>query len=186
MEALEAACGIQVVVFDKTGTLTLGKLAVDSSAYYCQTDITWASTAQGIQSAVRALTASSLHPVSAAIHEYLSVLDPQGSVESLDVRVVPGKGVEADFGGMVVRGGSAAWADGEGTTDSGNHTVFVVSVASNPVSTTSQPAQHTNHYIDSKVHPNCVLHSFGFASPRRAGYRPGAHAPRHPSTRIER
>ncbi|KAG9093866.1 hypothetical protein FRC07_011405, partial [Ceratobasidium sp. 392] len=69
VEALESTCDVQVVVFDKTGTLTLGKLAVESSTYYPNASRSWSD--REIQGLVRALTASSTHPVSAAVHEHV-------------------------------------------------------------------------------------------------------------------
>lgn len=77
--------------------------------------------------------------MSAAVHEHVtaalaSVAIPR-SADAFDVRVVPGKGVEATVDGIVIRGGSAAWAAGSGIVkDLGDHTVFVVSVAADPVS----------------------------------------------------
>lgn len=124
------------MVFDKTGTLTLGKLSVESSKYYSQDTLPWLGTERGIQSLVRALTASSTHPVSAAVHEHLSTLaNASVQTEGLDVESIPGKGVQAIVDGVAIRGGSAVWAAGGGTVqDLGDHTVFVVSVATDPVS----------------------------------------------------
>jgi cation transport ATPase len=137
VEALESACDVEVVVFDKTGTLTLGKLAIESAAYYPQQGLqSGLTTERAVQELVRALTASSTHPVSAAVHEHVIAalgglgVDVCAELE-MEVRVVPGKGVEASVGGVLVRGGSAAWAGGE---DGGESTVFVVSVAVDEVS----------------------------------------------------
>jgi cation transport ATPase len=139
---LESAYDVQVVVFDKTGTLTLGKLNVESSTYYPQDGLRWLGTERGIQSVVRALTASSTHPVSAAVHEHvISALasTTENFSNAFDVRTVPGKGLEASVDGVVIRGGSAAWAAGGGVLqDLGDHTVFVMSVAMDPVSLSSQ------------------------------------------------
>lgn len=143
VEALENAHKVQVVVFDKTGTLTLGKLSVNSSAYFPQDKRLWLSTEEGIQRVVRALTDSSTHPVSAAVHEHIVAALASISTSSdavhipiksgrLDVRVVPGKGVEATVDGIVIRGGSAVWAASGPVQDLGDHTVFVVSVALDP------------------------------------------------------
>ncbi|CAE6526948.1 unnamed protein product [Rhizoctonia solani] len=134
VEALENACDVNVVVFDKTGTLTLGKLGVESSAYYPQTDITMANSEHEIQQIVRDLTASSTHPVATAIHGNLSTLFPPTEpvmIKGLDVRSVPGKGLEVALDGYIVRGGSADWAAGDGVNppSSNNHTLFVVSIA---------------------------------------------------------
>ncbi|CAE6532763.1 unnamed protein product, partial [Rhizoctonia solani] len=135
VEALESAYDVSVVVFDKTGTLTLGKLSVDSSKYYPQDTSPWLGTERGIQSVVRALTESSTHPVSAAVHEHVSTLAGGSSLhaDGLDVKSIPGKGVEVTVDGAVIRGGSAVWAAGGGTVkDLGDNTVFVVSVATDP------------------------------------------------------
>lgn len=137
VEALESTCDVEVVVFDKTGTLTLGKLAIESATYYPHQGWSQSSGERDIQELVRALTASSTHPVSAAVHEHVIAalgglgMDVCAQIEVGDVRVVPGKGVEAAIGGVVVRGGSAAWAGGE---DGGESTEFVVSVAVDDVS----------------------------------------------------
>ncbi|KAJ1307048.1 hypothetical protein OPQ81_008027 [Rhizoctonia solani] len=136
VEALESAYDVSVVVFDKTGTLTLGKLSVDSSKYYPQDAVSWLGTERGIQSVVRVLTGSSTHPVSAAVHEHivatLASVSPLHT-DALDVKSIPGKGLEVIIDGVVIRGGSALWAAGGGTVkDLGDHTVFVVSVATDP------------------------------------------------------
>jgi Cu2+-exporting ATPase len=138
VEALESAYDVSVVVFDKTGTLTLGKLSVEGSKYYPQETVPWLGTERGIQSVVRALTGSSTHPVSAAVHEHVMATLASASplhTDGLDVKSIPGKGVEATVDGIVIRGGSAVWAAGGGTVKNlGDHTVFVVSVATDPVS----------------------------------------------------
>ncbi|KAJ1303035.1 hypothetical protein OPQ81_011236 [Rhizoctonia solani] len=136
VDALDNACEVKAVVFDKTGTLTLGKLGVESSTYYCQSDIPWANSEQGIQKLVRDLTESSTHPVAVAIHGNLSALVPAtepAMFKAADVQSVPGKGLEVTADGYVLRGGSAAWAAGEGVAPPGSsdHTVFVVSIAPN-------------------------------------------------------
>ncbi|KAG9093519.1 hypothetical protein FRC06_011494 [Ceratobasidium sp. 370] len=134
VEALESTCDVEVIVFDKTGTLTLGKLAVESSTYYPNSSRRWLGTEKSILAVVRGLTASSTHPVSAAVHEYViaalgeSGLDVCAETEMGEVRVVPGKGVEAMVGGVMVRGGSIVWAGGDEKAEAEN-TVFVVSVA---------------------------------------------------------
>ncbi|CEL61605.1 Cu2+-exporting ATPase [Rhizoctonia solani AG-1 IB] len=136
VEALESAYDVSVVVFDKTGTLTLGKLSVEGSKYYPQETVPWLGTERGIQSVVRALTGSSTHPVSAAVHEHIMATLASASplhTDGLDVKSIPGKGVEATVDGIVIRGGSAVWAAGGGTVKNlGDHTVFVVSVATDP------------------------------------------------------
>ncbi|KAH7337314.1 E1-E2 ATPase-domain-containing protein [Rhizoctonia solani] len=134
VEALENACDVKVVVFDKTGTLTLGKLGVEGSTYYPQTDIAMAKSEHGIQELVRDLTSSSAHPVATAIHGNLSTLIPPAEsamIKDSDVRSIPGKGLEAALDGYLIRGGNAAWAAGDGVIPpaSSDHTVFVVSVA---------------------------------------------------------
>ncbi|CAE6463758.1 unnamed protein product [Rhizoctonia solani] len=136
VEALETACNVKVVVFDKTGTLTLGKLGIKSSTYHCQNDVPWANYDQGIQHAIRDLTASSTHPVALAVHEHLSGLAPStvpAMFKASDVKSVPGKGLEVTLDEYTIRGGNAAWAAGDNAvpSTSGDHTVFVVSVASN-------------------------------------------------------
>ncbi|QRV89142.1 heavy metal translocatin [Ceratobasidium sp. AG-Ba] len=123
VEALESTCDVEVVAFDKTGTLTLGKLAVESSSYE-----SWWKSEREIQLLVRALTASSTHPVSAAVHEHvIAALGADICAFDAEAKIVPGKGVEAVIDGVLVRGGSVAWA---GTDDQdGDSTVFVVSAS---------------------------------------------------------
>ncbi|CAE7070916.1 unnamed protein product [Rhizoctonia solani] len=133
VEALESAYGVSVVVFDKTGTLTLGKLSVDGSECFPQDMLPWLGTERGIQSVVRALTGSSTHPVSTAVHEHAVATLASASqfqTQGLDVKSVPGKDLEAVVDGVVIRGGRAAWATG--VQDMGDRTVFVVSVATDP------------------------------------------------------
>lgn len=101
-------------------------------------------TERDVQAVVRALTASSTHPVSAAVHEHVIAalaaesdavgVCPDGEVSGF--RAVAGKGIEATIGGLLVRGGSAVWAAGEvGEAGGvGDQTVFVVSVVADPVS----------------------------------------------------
>ncbi|KAG8780649.1 hypothetical protein FRC12_022737 [Ceratobasidium sp. 428] len=133
VEALESTCDVEVIVFDKTGTLTLGKLAVESAAYYPNSSRSWSGSERDIQGLVRALTASSTHPVSAAVHEH--VITALGESESGldicvgDVRAVPGKGVETTVDGVLVRGGSVVWAGGDGNEGEAESTMFVVSAA---------------------------------------------------------
>ncbi|CAE6481189.1 hypothetical protein ACGC1H_003485 [Rhizoctonia solani] len=135
VEALESAYDVSVVVFDKTGTLTLGKLSVDGSKYFAQNTLSWLSTERGIQTVVRALTGSSTHPVSTAVHEHVATIlgASPSPTDGLDVKSIPGKGLEAIVDGVAIRGGSAVWAAGGGTVQGlGDHTVFVVSVATDP------------------------------------------------------
>ncbi|KAF8603900.1 heavy metal translocatin, partial [Ceratobasidium sp. AG-I] len=151
VEALETACDVDIVVFDKTGTLTLGKLTVESSTYVPHA-VVGQGTEQGILAVVRALTASSTHPVSAAVHEHViaalgAEFDAVGVCADMEVsgfRAVAGKGVEATVGGVLVRGGSAVWAAGEGGVvgDAGDQTVFVVSVAADPAQLTFTRVAH--------------------------------------------
>ncbi|CAE7070896.1 unnamed protein product, partial [Rhizoctonia solani] len=90
-------------------------------------------TERGIQSVVRALTGSSTHPVSTAVHEHVVAALASASqfqTDGIDVKSVPGKGLETVVDGVLIRGGSAAWATG--VQDMGDRTVFVVSVATDP------------------------------------------------------
>ncbi|KAF8761470.1 Heavy metal translocatin [Rhizoctonia solani] len=86
VEALESAYDVSVVVFDKTGTLTLGKLDSERGS--------------GFDGFVT-------HPVSAAVHEHVVATLASASplqTDGLDVKSVPGKGVEATVDGVVIRG----------------------------------------------------------------------------------
>ncbi len=93
---LEELRNIDVLVMDKTGTLTEGKPKVDQ-IYFREQDKkdTWLSY-------INALAANSNHPLSKAISEYIS-----GSpLNLMDVKQIPGKGIEAKFGSNILRFGS--------------------------------------------------------------------------------
>ncbi|QRV74361.1 copper(2+) exporting ATPase [Ceratobasidium sp. AG-Ba] len=148
VEALESTCDVEVVAFDKTGTLTLGKLAVGSSSY----DPWWKSE-RDVQLLVRALTASSTHPVSAAVHEHvIAALGTDICGLDAEVKIVPGKGVETAVDGVLVRGGSVAWA---GTDDQeGDSTVFVVSASVDEAQTRFKRIAHFT--LSDRLRPDAV------------------------------
>ncbi len=91
--ALERLARVDVVVFDKTGTLTLGApepTNLDAHAPH-------------VLSLAAALASGSSHPLARA----LAAVAAPAAVS--DVREVPGYGIEARFGGKLVRMGRAAW-----------------------------------------------------------------------------
>ncbi|WP_083511437.1 heavy metal translocating P-type ATPase [Alicyclobacillus acidiphilus] len=101
-EHLELAHKVNTVVLDKTGTITAGKPSV--------IDV-WSAEAASEADLVRlaaALEAQSEHPLGRAIVEYAR---ERGGVwpEASEVRAVPGKGIEANIDGHVVRVGNRRW-----------------------------------------------------------------------------
>ncbi len=102
-DALERLATVDAVVFDKTGTLTLGKPELLDGDYSAD-DLALAAS----------LAAKSNHPLSAAITRSYS-----GDVSLLDVKELPGKGLQAEMDGAVVQLGSRRWC-GENNTENGD------------------------------------------------------------------
>lgn len=104
--ALDIARKVTHVVFDKTGTLTRSHLSISVENYPVQPASLSLSLALG-------LTASSKHPVAAAVASHVETLGlkpaPVDSVNSL-----VGKGITGIFNGEVVRIGAAGWVGVEG------------------------------------------------------------------------
>ncbi len=100
--ALERMSNIDTVVFDKTGTLTSGELMMESTA-----TIDDESAALAM-----ALSASSLHPLSKALHK---TLKSRGSRPAKIDKLTetPGFGVEADWQGKTVKLGEISWCGGQ-------------------------------------------------------------------------
>ncbi|KAH6874356.1 E1-E2 ATPase-domain-containing protein [Thelonectria olida] len=90
------------VVFDKTGTLTEGELAVAEQV-----------NLQGDQddniALAKALVAGGKHPVSAAVAKHLENQAAKPMSEVVNIRVVPGAGIEADYKDSSLRAGNARW-----------------------------------------------------------------------------
>jgi cation transport ATPase len=109
-------------VFDKTGTLTDGKLGVIESHFL-------SSDAPAI---ILALVANNPHPVARAVKDYVLFGYPALKCADLEgLTSIPGKGIEADFHGLKVKGGSIKWLTAEDHPlavkyQSGSLTVFAV------------------------------------------------------------
>lgn len=90
------------VVFDKTGTITEGELAVAEQV-----------NLQGDQdeniALARALVAGGKHPVSAAVEKHLEDQAVKTMAELINVKVVPGAGIEADYKESNLHAGNARW-----------------------------------------------------------------------------
>ena len=98
--ALEEAGRVQIVALDKTGTITSGAMNV--------TDVIPAEGAsvEELLASACSLEAKSEHPISKAITFYAK---QKGAavLESEDFSAVPGNGLKANVGGVVVYGGNA-------------------------------------------------------------------------------
>ncbi|PBK98528.1 heavy metal translocatin [Armillaria gallica] len=105
--ALQHARTVTHVIFDKTGTLTTGKMRVVESVFDENSGIWIAGDANEL---IKALVTGSEHPVSAAVARYLSL--GVDSVSNLDnIEMVVGKGIQANWNGYIVRGGSINWCE---------------------------------------------------------------------------
>jgi Cu2+-exporting ATPase len=116
-------CAVRQLVLDKTGTLTLEALTLQNPEAL---DTLWHD--EGL--ALSTLTASSTHPVSAALRAQLLAAGAQPA-DGAVVRELPGLGVEWEHEGVTWRLGRAAWATGgispeEGTFFSRNREVVAV------------------------------------------------------------
>jgi Cu+-exporting ATPase len=100
-EALEVAHRVRVVAFDKTGTLTVGKPSLVAL-----------EPAGGERSAVLALAAAvqsgSEHPLGKAIIA-AAKKDAVAVPAATEVKVTPGRGIEAHVGGRRLAVGSSRW-----------------------------------------------------------------------------
>lgn len=94
--ALERLAEVDTVVFDKTGTLTTG---------HAQLDLAGLDATQ--LSVLAALSLNSSHPVSTALARALPEGITPADVQNLSEH--PGKGVQAEWQGQVVRLGHADW-----------------------------------------------------------------------------
>ncbi|TVY74304.1 P-type cation-transporting ATPase [Fusarium oxysporum f. sp. cubense] len=90
------------VVFDKTGTITEAELAVTE-----QVNLN-GDMADNLALA-KALVSGGKHPVSAAIEKHLEGQSIKSMPEVVNVQVVPGAGVEADYLDSTLRAGNARW-----------------------------------------------------------------------------
>ncbi|APB34854.1 heavy metal translocating P-type ATPase [Gloeomargarita lithophora Alchichica-D10] len=106
--ALEMLAQIQAVAFDKTGTLTQGRAQV-FDVYLTDVD----SNTFALLELATALSKGSVHPASLAIVEYGEDFGIEPA-QVATVEVLPGKGMQANWEGEVVRVGSGRWVRGEG------------------------------------------------------------------------
>ena len=107
--ALEKVGQVTTVVFDKTGTLTKGEPVV--------VDFASGAEKEDLENFVRALSESTRHPVSQAIHRWAEARAGEDVGVSLsDVVEHPGKGVEARLGDIKIQLGSAAWLEESGVS----------------------------------------------------------------------
>lgn len=103
-KAIQAMSHATHIVFDKTGTLTAGKLQVK--------EMTATGSTEHDVNIAFALACKSSHPVSKSIADFLA----QGKSgraalpELMQIREVPGAGIEAEFDGQVYRMGNIEFA----------------------------------------------------------------------------
>ncbi|KAM5353710.1 hypothetical protein ACJ41O_000360 [Fusarium nematophilum] len=90
------------VVFDKTGTITEGELAVAEQVFLR------GDRDESIALA-KALVAGGKHPVSAAVEKHLQQQPVKPMAGVVNVRVVPGAGIEADYKNSSLQAGNARW-----------------------------------------------------------------------------
>ncbi|CEI63471.1 P-type cation-transporting ATPase [Fusarium venenatum] len=98
------------VVFDKTGTITEAELVVNER-------VNLSGNLSDNLALAKALVSGGKHPVSAAIDSYLELHTVKSMPEVLNVHVVPGAGVEADFLDSTVRAGNARWTQADQLND---------------------------------------------------------------------
>lgn len=112
-DVIERMANIDAVVFDKTGTITHGS---DPKVIF-----TGDLSPQEL-SAVKALTSSSSHPLSAIISKSIH-LKPAAKVSYF--MEVPGKGIQAMIDGNFVQVGSASFINTQSKADTANTYVYV-------------------------------------------------------------
>nr|WP_281501476.1 heavy metal translocating P-type ATPase [Kordiimonas laminariae] len=96
-DALERLATVDTIVFDKTGTLTLGKPELLDGDY-----------APEHLKLAASLAGKSNHPLSQAITRAYD-----GEIETLDVKELPGKGLQTEWDGKNVQLGSRRWCGDE-------------------------------------------------------------------------
>jgi Cu+-exporting ATPase len=105
--ALESAHRVDTVVFDKTGTLTVGQprltAQVPAPGHDGTTGLGWAASVQS----------GSEHPLARAVLDAAKTHNLP-SIKSVDLLVVPGKGVQATVQGHALLLGSLRWLHQEG------------------------------------------------------------------------
>ncbi|PTD06527.1 P-type cation-transporting ATPase [Fusarium culmorum] len=90
------------VVFDKTGTITEAELVVNER-------LNLNGDLSDNLALAKALVSGGKHPVSAAVDNYLGLQSVKGMSEVLNIHVVPGAGVEAEYLDSTVRAGNSRW-----------------------------------------------------------------------------
>lgn len=115
-DALEKLAKIDTVVFDKTGTLTLGRPELISSGH----------TPEHMALAA-AMASHSKHPLSTALTRAFT-----GDLLEIDVRELPGRGLEATWNGQSVRLGSRSWC-GEDDDEGGSTLEMWLAIDGQPV-----------------------------------------------------
>ncbi|KAF5672750.1 Cu2+-exporting ATPase [Fusarium denticulatum] len=98
------------VVFDKTGTITEAELAVTE-----QVNLN-GDMADNLALA-KALVSGGKHPVSAAVEKHLEDQSIKVMLQVVNVQVVPGAGVEADYLDSTLRAGNARWTGADKLDD---------------------------------------------------------------------
>jgi Cu+-exporting ATPase len=111
-QALEQMRGVKLVVFDKTGTLTEGKPQLQAAEPVVGT------SADTLLALAAALQHGSEHPLAQAVLQAAAAagIDPPKAVE---LRAVPGRGIEGRVQGRLLRLGSARWRDEIGAVAEG-------------------------------------------------------------------
>ncbi|RGP66584.1 cu2+-exporting atpase [Fusarium longipes] len=94
------------VVFDKTGTITEAELAVTEQ-------MNLNGDLSDNLALSRALVSGGKHPVSAAVERYLELQNSGAMSNVVNVHVIPGAGVEADYLGSTLRAGNARWTQAD-------------------------------------------------------------------------
>jgi len=107
-DLLERLLEVRKVVFDKTGTLTLGRLELTEPEV-------WARCSPLERDIAFNLAARSAHPVSAAISRSLARWSPRYDETAVELRDVPGLGVEWHRADGHWRLGKASWASAAST-----------------------------------------------------------------------
>ncbi|KAI1044277.1 hypothetical protein LB504_013018 [Fusarium proliferatum] len=98
------------VVFDKTGTITEAELAVTEQ-------VNLSGDMASNLALAKALVSGGKHPVSAAVEKHLEGQCITAMPEVVNVQVVPGAGVEADYLDSTLKAGNARWTGADELDD---------------------------------------------------------------------
>jgi len=103
-EAFEKASKIDCIVFDKTGTLTMGgEPSITDSEIYPDGDDIDESCKSTLLAALKAVEENSSHPLAKAIVSYCATRTSE-SVNTNNLKEIPGKGIKATYTGDDLRG----------------------------------------------------------------------------------